>query len=494
MKILLYTLLIYISLFTSCEDDKIIINCKTPTDCKDNKECRFDNLDSNTGICVIRERCIDNRCKSSRVCNDNYCGTLLEPSIEEFSLNIERDKDFYYQIKAKNLQGSYYYQIVLGELPSGITLSSSGEIKGVTENSTKSYNIIIELINSSKDSYYIYNYKRVEIEIKVNILEKDLCKDIVCSDNEICNDTTGICELVLEDGMSRIHFKDNTYIDGEILYIWNHNIWWWDAEDSYTYAIFTPKKYEVDKFDNSIQLFSSEEIELIKNNPKQFNLEKYYNFLKEKNIFFQSPLEGISYIITSHDKYHLEESGYGDFAWDFIKLDEQNNSFINNGSENSDYFVWNEPVYLPIGGYLFEVKDNIPDNTPGEYEDRSNSNMIGIEIKGNYYLYLLHFKKRSIPIAENNNCEQFEGDIKCLRYGEYLEAGTYLGRVGNSGVSMEPHLHFTLFWFNQSSNNRRMWSIPSIFKNVYSSETNSGSTLLDFYTPKSGNFISNLPF
>ena len=73
--------------------------------------------------------------------------------------------------------------------------------------------------------------------------------------------------------------------------------------------------------------------------------------------------------------------------------------------------------------------------------------MFDFEIKIQYpfYLSVVHFKKDSIKV----------------NIGDKVSPGQELGLVGNSGVSYIPHLHYTLYIYEESL--QRFISVPALF-------------------------------
>jgi hypothetical protein len=291
--------------------------------------------------------------------------------------------------------------------------------------------------------------------------------------------------------MTRIYTNNGEVYQGVLIAEYNHNIWWWDSSDEYSYALFIENDFQEAPYDKSIKIFSSLDVSYIKSSNTYLNISEYDDFLKNNDMTLDLPLKDDVFVVVGNEGYHLEESGYGDFAYDFIKNDEYGNSYQNDGINNEDYFAWNEPVYLPVDGEVFEIHDGNKDNIPGEYVDESEANMVGIRLKGSYFVYLLHFKENTIPMQSNYNCERDIDDVICINVGDELKAGTYIGRVGNSGVSLVPHLHLTMFSYNSYTiEDVRMWSIPSLFKNI--ELLNGDPSYYDFYRPKTGDIISNM--
>ena len=114
------------------------------------------------------------------------------------------------------------------------------------------------------------------------------------------------------------------------------------------------------------------------------------------------------------------------FATDVIKHDEHSKRFL--PLSNSSYPIFDEKVYCPIDGIVFQVVSNIPDNIPysGNYPYNTGNTIV---VKNqNLYLLLGHLKEGSIKVKE----------------GDDVKKGDYIAHSGNSGYSERPHLHFQL--------------------------------------------------
>lgn len=96
-------------------------------------------------------------------------------------------------------------------------------------------------------------------------------------------------------------------------------------------------------------------------------------------------------------------------------------------ANNEDYGIWGASVYAPVSGRIIGVENREEDIPPNASEFASNAgNYVYIEDNHHkVYFILSHFMQDSIVVSE----------------GDYVEAGQYLGKVGNSGTTSEPHLH-----------------------------------------------------
>ncbi len=91
------------------------------------------------------------------------------------------------------------------------------------------------------------------------------------------------------------------------------------------------------------------------------------------------------------------------------------------------YVIYNDPVYSPCDGIILQVENEMPDLNPPQRDERSHAgNYVVIQPSGtDYYVLLAHLKKGSVKVQQ----------------GDIVRSGQFLGLVGNSGNTTEPHLH-----------------------------------------------------
>lgn len=89
------------------------------------------------------------------------------------------------------------------------------------------------------------------------------------------------------------------------------------------------------------------------------------------------------------------------------------------------YAIFGDTVFSPCGGKVTAVRDGMPDNPPGSPDTRGASgNFVIVECAG-VEILMAHLKRGSVVVGA----------------GEAVALKQPLGNVGNSGHSLEPHLH-----------------------------------------------------
>ncbi|OFY36047.1 MAG: hypothetical protein A2W91_13385 [Bacteroidetes bacterium GWF2_38_335] len=140
------------------------------------------------------------------------------------------------------------------------------------------------------------------------------------------------------------------------------------------------------------------------------------------------PFMGIWRVTQGHNGDNTHKSDWR-HAWDFEIFDNENKQFQGEGNTVSDYYCYDKPVLAPLGGYVEEIIDEIPDNPVGEINMNNNwGNTIVIRHTDFLFSQLSHLKPGSVKIKK----------------GEYVKQGQNIASAGNSGRSPFPHLHFQL--------------------------------------------------
>lgn len=146
------------------------------------------------------------------------------------------------------------------------------------------------------------------------------------------------------------------------------------------------------------------------------------------------------------------------YAYDFIGLDPENSKmrffrpgwlqYLLFGVRLGDFFGWGQPIFSAAGGTVVRAEDGVAERDPvhpvrdfllrlqnarsfssGRARDYRilSGNFVIVETSGGYAVYA-HAQTGSILVAA----------------GEKVTAGQQLAKVGHSGNSTAPHLHFQL--------------------------------------------------
>lgn len=141
---------------------------------------------------------------------------------------------------------------------------------------------------------------------------------------------------------------------------------------------------------------------------------------------FELPVRG-EWTVTQGFEGDDTHRGAWAHAWDLEAKDHEGRTCKNGGNAAGDYYAWNMPVFAPADGKVFAVINHIEDNPVGQVNTRDNwGNTIVVWHYGAVYTAVSHLSKGSAAVRE----------------GDLVRRGQLLGRVGNSGRSPVPHLHF----------------------------------------------------
>jgi hypothetical protein len=127
---------------------------------------------------------------------------------------------------------------------------------------------------------------------------------------------------------------------------------------------------------------------------------------------------------------HHFPARYARFALDIVKLNKM--GFRARGfypRELSKYMVFGETVFSPVEGMIAKVIDGVPDMVPPnqDREHPAGNHVIIKHASSGSLILLAHLQRNSLLVRE----------------GDAVSVGQPVGRVGNSGLSTEPHLHLS---------------------------------------------------
>ena len=175
------------------------------------------------------------------------------------------------------------------------------------------------------------------------------------------------------------------------------------------------------------------------------NLKRHKNtrarFVTGEIPVFDLPVSG-KWCITQGFNGELTHKDLWMHAWDFEIYDEEEMKYRSGGSILENFYSYNMPVFAPANGKVVTVVNHIEDNRIGHVNTENNwGNVVITWHYGNIYTALCHLKMGSINVND--------GDV--VRYGQMI------AKVGNSGRSPVPHLHFQV----QTSHEIGAPTIPS---------------------------------
>lgn len=120
------------------------------------------------------------------------------------------------------------------------------------------------------------------------------------------------------------------------------------------------------------------------------------------------------------------------YAYDLFITDKDGKTHSSDGKALEDYYCFGQAILAPAGGLVVKAKDGIRDNPElGAIDIKAkifHGNFVVIRHAQGEYSHLAHLKKGSLAVKE----------------GDEVRCGQVIGLCGNSGHSLEPHLHFHL--------------------------------------------------
>ena len=183
----------------------------------------------------------------------------------------------------------------------------------------------------------------------------------------------------------------------------------------------------------------------------------HYNSSADDAVTIRAPFDGEWHVpsagrssLVTHHWTPLADQHYAvDF---FIERDGQ--TYDGDADDLASYYCWDEPLLAPADGTVVAAEDRYPDQPIGSQDgDNPAGNTVVIEFGPDLYVQLSHLRSGSVAVA----------------VGDQVEAGDLIGTCGNSGFSLEPHLHMQVQDTPQSNNNYSRGdgeSLPFRFDNI----------------------------
>jgi hypothetical protein len=140
------------------------------------------------------------------------------------------------------------------------------------------------------------------------------------------------------------------------------------------------------------------------------------------------PLKG-RWRVGADRTHHHEKKTFAVYAVDLYR-EVDGMPWKGKGLELEDHYAWDQPVYAAADGLVVEMREGFPDNPPDQCEGKAEKHNGVYVMHGgsNESTWYLHNKLGSTTVKK----------------GDKVTKGQLLAKVGNSGGSAQPHLHFTL--------------------------------------------------
>jgi murein DD-endopeptidase MepM/ murein hydrolase activator NlpD len=184
------------------------------------------------------------------------------------------------------------------------------------------------------------------------------------------------------------------------------------------------------------------------------------------------PLAGTWFVgagasLHSHHRWVVPE----EFALDIARLGEGGRTYRGTGETNADYYAWEAEVRAVADGKVVTVIDKFPDSEDvlkraGEsaeaYAGRVQQNQMalfqqGLEAIGGNVVVIEHAGGEHSHYAHLR-----QGSLR-VKAGDVVKRGQPIAKLGNSGNSTEPHLHFQL---SDGAETLLSAGLPALFEGI----------------------------
>lgn len=123
------------------------------------------------------------------------------------------------------------------------------------------------------------------------------------------------------------------------------------------------------------------------------------------------------------------------FAIDYMRLNAQGEFVHGDPSKVQNFVDYDSDVLAVADGTVVATLDTLEDQQPGKLPDPTtltletvDGNHVVVDIGQGFYAFYAHLKKKSVTVHA----------------GQHVKKGMVLGKLGNSGNTSAPHLHFHL--------------------------------------------------
>ncbi len=119
------------------------------------------------------------------------------------------------------------------------------------------------------------------------------------------------------------------------------------------------------------------------------------------------------------------------FAIDWIRLDDQDRPYVGDWRVNENWHIYGDPIVSVSGGRVVETLNTLPENTP----PTPLGNLTSFTALGNHAIIDMGDGRFALY------AHMQPGSVR-VKVGQRVRPGQLIGRVGNTGSSTAPHLHF----------------------------------------------------
>lgn len=118
------------------------------------------------------------------------------------------------------------------------------------------------------------------------------------------------------------------------------------------------------------------------------------------------------------------------YAIDWEQIDGEGRIYDGDKLDVNSYEIYGDDALAVADGTVVKLVDGLPDQVPGTYPDNptleeADGNSVVLDIGGGYFVNYAHLQAGSLTV----------------KLGDTVKKGDVVGKVGNSGNSVAPHLH-----------------------------------------------------
>jgi hypothetical protein len=141
---------------------------------------------------------------------------------------------------------------------------------------------------------------------------------------------------------------------------------------------------------------------------------------------FPLPVKGVWSVLVDRTKHH-RANAFTAFAMDLL-IRKKGKHYSDDHKQNSDHYAWAQPVYAQADGVVQRANNQYDDMPAGTRGSVRKANNVVIDYGAGILALYTHLQKGSVSV----------------KAGDRVTAGQEIARIGNSGYSGHPHLHFAM--------------------------------------------------